>query len=150
VHFTPMFWIWAILAAVFIIAEIFTAGFYLFPFGVGAGIAAILTMLGLPSWLQWLAFIVISAALVIFSRKLADRLTKEPPERVGSHRVIDEIGLVIEPIDPLTDTGRVRVKKDEWRATSADDTKIEKDARVRVLRVDGTHLVVERLEGGKE
>ena len=142
-----MFWIWVILAAIFIIGEIFTAGFYLFPFGVGTGIAAILTLLGLPSWLQWAAFVVISAGLVIFSRRLADKLTKEPPERVGADRLIGHVGHVIEAIDPVTDSGRVRVKKDEWRATSADDSVIEENARVRVVKVEGAHLVVERFQG---
>jgi len=147
VHFTLMFWIWVVLCAAFIVGEIFTAGFYLFPFAVGTGVAAILTLLGLPSWLQWLCFIVISSVLVIFSRRLVDRFTKEPPERVNVDRLVGEVGLVIEEIDPVQDRGRVRVKKDEWRATSADESGIPKDTRVRVIKVEGAHLVVERAEG---
>lgn len=143
---TLMFWIWVILCAAFIIGEIFTAGFYLFPFAVGTGVAAILTLLGLPTWVQWVSFIVLSAVLVIFSRRLVDRFTKEPPERTNVDRLIGEIGLVTERIEPLPDTGRVRVKKDEWRATTADHSTIEKDSRVRVIRVEGAHLVVEKVE----
>lgn len=146
---TVMFWIWVILCAAFIIGEIFTAGFYLFPFAVGTGVAAILTLLGVPSWAQWAAFIVLSAVLVIFSRRLVDKFTKEPPERTNVDRLIGEIGVVTEKIEPLPDTGRVRVKKDEWRATSADHSAIEKDARVRVVKVDGAHLVVERIGESK-
>jgi membrane protein implicated in regulation of membrane protease activity len=142
-----MFWIWVVLAASFIIGEIFTAGFYLFPFAVGTGIAAILTLFGLPSWLQWLTFIVVSSVLVIFSRRLAEKLTKEPPEKVGAERLVGHVGLLIEAIDPVTDSGRVRVKKDEWRATSADGSKIDTHTEVRVLKVEGAHLVVERAEG---
>lgn len=139
-----MFWIWVGLTAIFIVGEIFTAGFFLFPFGVGAGIAAILNVIGAPSWAQWTAFVVLSGVLVAFSRRLAERFTKEPPERVGVDRLIGESAIVIEPIDPLSDTGRVRVKKDHWRATSADDSKIEKDATVKIIKVEGAHLVVER------
>jgi membrane protein implicated in regulation of membrane protease activity len=139
-----MFWVWVILCAAFIIGEIFTAGFYLFPFAVGTGLAAVLNVLNLPSWAQWISFIVVSAVLVIFSRRLADRFTKEPPEKVNVDRLIGEVGMVIEPIEPVADTGRVRVKKDEWRATSVDDSEIEQNARVRVVRVEGAHLVVER------
>jgi membrane protein implicated in regulation of membrane protease activity len=147
VHATLMFWIWVVLCALFIIGEVFTAGFYLFPFAVGTGVAAILSIVGVAGWIQWLAFIVISSALVVSSRRLVDRFTKEPPERVNVDRLVGEVGLVIEPIEPVADSGRVRVKKDECRAESADNSRIEKNARVRVLRIEGAHLVVEKVEG---
>jgi membrane protein implicated in regulation of membrane protease activity len=141
-----MFWIWAILAAVFIVGEIFTAGFFLFPFGVGAGVAAILTAIGAPSWLQWTCFVVISGVMVLLSRRLADKVSKAPPEVMGVDRLIGKVGVVTESIDPLTDSGRVRVKKDHWRAASVDDSRIGKDETVRVVKVEGVHLVVERVE----
>ncbi len=146
-HLTVMFWVWLGLTAAFIIGEIFTAGFFLFPFAVGTGVAALITVFGGPSWLQWIAFLVISAVMVFFSRRFADRITKEPPERVGVDRLLGEKGIVIEKIDPVTDSGRVRVKKDEWRATSADGATIEVDTPVRVVRIEGAHLIVEKLQG---
>ncbi len=145
-----MFWIWVAIAAVFIVAEIFTAGFFLFPFAVGAALAAVvnvlrLNYLGLPQWLEWICFLGVSGALVLASRRLADRFSHEPPERVGVDRLIGEVGLVIEAIDHISDSGRVRIKKDEWRATSADDSHIDTDMKVKVVRVEGAHLVVERV-----
>jgi membrane protein implicated in regulation of membrane protease activity len=139
-----MFWIWVGLTAIFIVGEILTAGFFLLPFAIGTGVAAILTLLGAPSWAQWTAFVVLSGIMVVFSRRVAERFTKEPPERVGVDRLIGETAIVTEAIDPLTDTGRVRVKKDHWRATSADDVKIERDAMVKIVRVEGAHLVVKK------
>ena len=143
---TLMFWIWIGLTAVFVVGEIFTAGFFLLPFGIGTGVAAILTLVGAPSWLQWLSFVAISAVMVFFSRRFAERFTKEPPEKVGVDRLIGMEGLVIESINPMTDSGRVRVKKDEWRATSTDNSKIERNTRVRIVKVEGAHLVVEKRE----
>jgi len=145
-HTSLMFWIWVVLTAIFIIGEIFTAGFFLFPFAIGAGLAAILTLVGSPPWAQWTGFIVLSAVMVIFSRRFAEKVTHEPPEKVGVDRLIGRTGIVLEDIDPLTDSGMVRIKKDEWRATSADEVKIEQGAPVRVVRVEGAHVVVERLE----
>ena len=146
-EFSLMFWIWVGIAAVFTVAEIFTAGFFLFPFAVGAGVAALVNFLGLPMWLQWICFLGISGVLVAFSRRLADRLSKEPPEKVGVDRLIGQTGLVIEEIDHITDSGRVRIKKDEWRATSADESKIAIHEKVSVVRIEGAHLIVERVEG---
>ena len=37
----PWIWFWVILAAVLVVGEIFTAGFFLLPFGVGAMVAAL-------------------------------------------------------------------------------------------------------------
>jgi membrane protein implicated in regulation of membrane protease activity len=145
-EFTLMFWIWVAIAAVFTVAEIFTAGFFLFPFAVGAGLAAVANFLGLPQWLQWLCFLGISGALVAASRRLADRFSHEPPEKAGVDRLIGGTGLVIEAIDPVSDSGRIRIKKEEWRATSSDDSKIDINQKVRVVRVEGTHLVVEKEE----
>ena len=141
-----MFWIWVGIAALFIVGEIFTESFFLFPFGIGAGVAAVLNAFGAASWIQWVFFIAVSGGLVLLSRRLADRFSKESPERTGVDRLIGELGVITEPIDSLTDTGKVRVNKDHWRATSVDDSKIEKDVTVKVVKVEGVHLVVERAE----
>ena len=145
-EFSLMFWIWVAIAAVFIVAEIFTAGFFLFPFAVGAGVAALINFLGLPAWLQWLCFLGLSGILVLTSRRLADRFSHEPPEKVGVDRLIGQTGLVIEAIDPVTDSGRVRIKKDEWRATTDDESSVDVNDKVRVVRVEGAHLVVEKTQ----
>ncbi len=142
-----MFWIWVAIAAIFTVAEIFTAGFFLFPFAVGAGVAALINFLDLPGWLQWICFLGISGGLVLTSRRLADRFSHEPPERAGVDRLLGQSGLVIEAIDPISDSGRVRIKKDEWRATTADESKVEVNTKIRVVRVEGAHLVVEKTEG---
>ena len=52
------FWIWAVLAAFFYVGEIFTAAFFMMPFGVGATVAALLAYLDLNVAWQWAAFIV--------------------------------------------------------------------------------------------
>ncbi len=145
-NLSSMFWVWIGITAVFIVGEIFTAGFFLFPFAVGAGVAAILTLLVAPPWLQWLAFILVSAVSMLLARRFAQKVTKEPPEKVAVDRLLGEIGLVIEAIDPITDSGMVRIKKDEWRATSVDGSRIEEKTPVRVVKIEGAHLVVERIE----
>jgi len=138
--------IWAVLAAAFLVGEIFTAGFFLLWFGVGAAAAAVLARLGLGASYQWGSFALISGALVVLSRKFAQKVTKEPPEGVGADRVIGKVGVVLERIDPTTDSGRVRVEKEEWRAESQGGRTIEEGERVEVVGVSGTHLIVKRKE----
>ncbi|MGB7055220.1 MAG: NfeD family protein [bacterium] len=141
-------WIWLVLAAIFIVGEIFTAGFFIFWFGIGAALAGILALLGVGVLWQWVSFVIITGILVIVSRRFAERFTKQQPPGIGADRFIGKKGVVLEDINNLENTGRVRIDKDEWRADSETEAIISKGNKVVVTRVDGTHLVVNILEGG--
>ena len=137
-----VWWIWMILAAVFVAGEIFTAGFFLLWFGVGAAVAGLLALVGLgPAW-QWGSFVVVSGVLFAVSRKFADRFTKPQPPGIGADRFIGKRGLVLESIDDIQNTGRVRLDKEEWRAESDSGETIPEGARVEVARIEGTHVIV--------
>src|ERR671921_2224633 len=66
------FWVlWCILAAILIVAEIFTPGFVLLWFGVGALAAAFAGLVGITSLpLQFLIFALVSIALTAASRTI--------------------------------------------------------------------------------
>jgi membrane protein implicated in regulation of membrane protease activity len=131
------FWMWVGLAAVLIVGEMFTAGFFLLPFGLAAIAAAGLNYVGLAIGWQWAAFLAVSAVLMLSLRRFADRVTHEPPEKVGVDRLIGKVGTVIEPVEPGDGGGRVRIEREEWRADSASDETIPQGARVIVERVVG-------------
>ncbi len=64
-------WIfWIILGVALIIAEIFTFGFVLFCFGIGAFAASLIGALGFGLTLQFLVFAVVSIVLTIMSRTI--------------------------------------------------------------------------------
>jgi membrane-bound ClpP family serine protease len=140
-------WIlWVALAAACIVIEIFTAGFFVFWFGVGAGVAAILAAVGLPTAWQWGSFIVVSAVCLVLSRRFAERITKGQKRKVGPDRLIDKVGVVLEKINPDTGEGKVRVESEEWRAISANGEVIDAGSHVYVVKIEGTHLIVKRRE----
>ncbi len=136
------FWVWVSLAAILMIAEIFTAGFFLLPFGIGAAVAALLEFLGVSIGWQWTAFIGVSAAMLVLLRRYADRLTHEPPVRTGVDRLVGLSGVVIETVEPDSPRGMVRIQREEWRADAPGHGTLEPGTRVTVERVDGTHLIV--------
>ena len=144
-----IWWVWIAIAAFFVVAEIFHMGFFLLWFGVGAAVAGILSLLGFGMGWQLLSFIVVSAVLFAVSRRFAERFTKKQPPGVGADRFIDKKGVVIEEINNLKNTGRVRIEKDEWRADSDTGEVISPGQTVEVIKVEGTHLVVKVLKGGK-
>jgi len=136
------FWVWTVLAAVLFVGEIFTAGFFLLPFGIGAAIAAGLNWLGLGLGWQWTVFLGVSVIALAALRPLSDRITHEPPEKMGADRLLGKTGQVIETIEPGDGAGRIRIEREEWRADSADGARIAEGAAVVVEKIVGTHLVV--------
>jgi membrane protein implicated in regulation of membrane protease activity len=134
--------VWFIFAAVFIVGEIFTAGFFLVCFGVGAIVAGILALMGFNSVLQWVAFVVVSGILFGASRRFAERFSKKQPPGIGADRFIGKEGIVLEEIDNMENTGSVRIDKEIWRADSESGDVIKKGDRVMVVKLDGTHVVV--------
>ncbi len=138
-------WLWTIFAIAMGIGEIFTAGFFLLPFAIGAAAAAILAWLNVTGVAQWLVFFGVSAFSFAYLRRYIGRQDQSEQPRVGANRWTGAEGVVLEAIDPLSGTGMVRILNEEWRATALG--RIETGTRVMVSEVKGTRLVVEPIEG---
>lgn len=143
--------IWLIIAGIFAIGEILSEGFFLAWFAIGAAAACLAAFFGLNAAWQWGLFIVISGVLVLLSRRFAERFTKVQPPGIGADRYKGKIGVVLEEVDNLKNTGQVRIDKEEWRADSeSDDVIIPVGVRVEITGLDGTHLVVSPIEEVKQ
>lgn len=139
-------WIWLAVAVSGVVGEIATAGtFFLFPFGIGAAVAAVLAFAGLALGWQWLAFVVVSFAVFAATRPIVRRLdARESVKGVGAGRLIGMQGLVLDAVDH--ESGIVRVGGEEWRAQSRDRVRVPAGSQVLVVEVVGTRLVVLPLE----
>ena len=138
----PWEWFWVILSALLIVGEIYTAGFFILPFSIGAAFAAAVAWFGGGLVWQWAVFLVVSVGLLLPLKRFADRVTPESPIAVAADRMIGKIGVVIEEVKPHGVTGRVRMGSEEWRAAADGEQSIAVDTPIEVLRVDGTHVVV--------
>lgn len=134
-------WLWTIAALVMGIGEIFTAGFFLLPFAIGAAGAAILAWLGINLIAQWLVFFALSMISFAYLRRYIRRQDEQEQPRVGANRLLHAEGLTLEPVDPVAGTGMVRIENEEWRATT-DGAPIPAGTWVRVDEVRGTRMVV--------
>ena len=141
------FWVWFVLAAVLSIAELFTGGFFLLPFGIGAALAAVLNLLGVAFGWQWVAFLGASFIALALLRRFAEHITSESPQKTGGNRLIGRCGVVIEALDDRNGVGRVRVDREEWRADAPGFEPLAVGTSVTVLRIEGTHLIVKPTEG---
>jgi len=137
----PWFWIWVVLAAGLCIGEMLTASFFMLPFAVGAGVAAIACVLGSPLWLQFLLFLVVSIVALAALRPVAKRVTRSNVEKAGADRLLGRAGTVIAG-EPHAGGFRVLVDRDEWNANTEDGTVLGVGTQVQVLAIDGTRLIV--------
>jgi membrane protein implicated in regulation of membrane protease activity len=135
-------WIWVGAFVVLGIGEMVTAGLFMLPFAIGAGAAAILAWFEVEIWIQLLVFLVVSVAALWGIRRFAWR-SGEPSHAVGAKRYVDAKATVIEDVDRVSGTGRVRLDTEQWRATTDVDGVIEAGTEVQVVDVRGARLVVE-------
>lgn len=139
-------WLWFTAAAFLLVVEMFTAGFFVFWFGLAAAVAGIVALAGGgPLW-QWLVFVLLSGVLAAYSRRFAERFTGQQPPGIGADRMRGQPGMVTETIDNDRGSGSVRVQSEDWRARSADGALIPAETKISVLRIDGTHLIVTPLK----
>jgi membrane protein implicated in regulation of membrane protease activity len=143
-------WIWAATAVVFYVGEMATAGaFFALPFALGATLATILAFAGVGVTWEWLLFVVTSgiasAILWPLARRL-DRRGSRPEGTPGSRRWIGQRAEVIQGIPGgVSQTGLIRLEREQWRAESIDGQPIEAGTVVQVVRIDGTRAIVERM-----
>ena len=134
--------IWFIIAVICTVAEVFTGGFFIIWFGIGAIVAGIVALLGLVTVWQWSIFLLVSLILLLSSKRFAKNVTKEQPLGVGANRVIGKAAVVTKEIDMEERIGEVSIEGELWRAKSENDERIQKDIRVKVIRIEGTLVIV--------
>ncbi len=138
-------WVWVAVAMVMGIGEIFTAGFFLLPFAIGGVLAAAAAWLDLSGAVQWLLFFGGTGASMLVLRRFMGHQDSPDDLPVGAYRYIGMEARVIEDIDIVENTGRVRVESDEWRAVT-DTGPVKEGSLVRVTAIRGTKLLVEFAE----
>ena len=135
---------WLLVAGICFIIEIFTVGFFVFWFGVGALIALIVSLFVESFLVQAVFFIISSTILLLFTKPLVNKFIKtDEITPTNVYRIIDKEGIVIEDIDSLNCTGKVKVKGELWSAIA--DTDIEKGSKIKVISVNGVKLKAEKI-----
>lgn len=144
-------WIlWIILGVIFIIAEIFTLGFVLFWFGLGALAAAFIGYLGLGFGWQFLVFAIVSVALTTLSRTIFSNYYSHGDKDVlksGVDALPGQIGTVSGASRGALQSGEVKVFGSTWTAFPEDkDYPLIEGEKVEVVRVKGSSIYVRRVE----
>ncbi len=136
--------IWIAAIVIFGVAEAVTAGLTSIWFVLGSVAALIAAICSGPIWLQIALFFVVSIATLAATRPLVTKLMKKDIKPTNADRVLGGSARVTERIDNDVPTGAVYIDGKTWSARSSTGEIIEPDAMVRVVRMEGVKLYVEK------
>jgi membrane protein implicated in regulation of membrane protease activity len=139
----PAWLIWAIVAVLLSVGEIFTPGlFFLGPVALAAIAAAIVALVGAGVVAQLLVFIIGSIATVALLRPIARRHLHMPAAlRTGTAALEGKKAIVLQRVD--VNGGRVRIGGEEWSARAyMEDQVLEPGTRVEVVKIEGATALV--------
>lgn len=138
--------IWIVAAMALFIAELFTAGFFTAAIGVGCLAAALAHWIGWAIEVQIAALSAVTIIIFLTLRPLFLKyLDSETGIATNTGALIGKQGYVLERIDPSARSGRITVGGEDWKAASIDDEVIEERAKVEVVAIDGSHLIVREI-----
>lgn len=143
-------WIlWLILGVVLIIAEVFTLGFVLFWFGIGALAAALVGFLGFGLIWQFLVFAGVSIALTAMSRTIFAKYLPHGDGNAmksGVDSLPGKIGTVTAASKGALQEGAVKVFGSTWTAYPIEGEKeLVEGEKVEVVEIKGSSIYVRRV-----
>jgi membrane protein implicated in regulation of membrane protease activity len=151
-----LIWIlWCVLGLVLIVAEVFTTGFVLLWFGIGALAAAFAGLIGIDSLaIQFFIFILVSGGLTAASRTIfVNYFSREKTGdslRSGAEALPGKIGTVVSSSRGAMNEGAVKVFGSTWTAYPAPgESPLEAGERVCVESIEGASIFVRRVDGGR-
>lgn len=134
--------LWLVLLILFLVAEGSTAAVTTIWFAVGALGAMVAALLGAEIWLQVVLFAAVSVLLLLALRPVLKKYIEPKKVKTNIDSVIGSQGVVLEKIDNIAGTGRVRLGGMEWSARSSSGEMIEVGTVIAVERIEGVKVFV--------
>lgn len=142
---TVLFWLAAVV--IFLAAEMLTVALTSIWFAAGALAAMLIAMFSGNIIVQTIAFVLVSFSLLYATKAWSRKFLDTKKVSTNADRAIGETVRVLERVSNLDQTGRAIVHGQEWTVRTDDDNiVIEQGELVRVLRITGVKLIVERVE----
>ena len=139
--------VWMIIALLLVVVEVFTSGFAVLCFSIGAVAAAVMSATDCELKWQILVFAVFSALAFVLVRPLLLKSfarNKVSEVKCGVEALVGRTATVTEAIDCSRNQGRVAVDGDDWKAVTEDGSVVAVGEKVEILRVDSIVLTVRK------
>ncbi|MEG1448695.1 MAG: NfeD family protein [Oscillospiraceae bacterium] len=136
--------IWAIVLVVAIIAEFMTQQLVSIWFVIGSAVALMASISSISFSVQFIIFMVVSIIALVLTRPLVKKILSKGKTKTNADMVIGKTATVIESISSEGGTGRVKINGLDWKACSENSQEIIAGEKVKVLRIEGVTLIVEK------
>lgn len=137
-----MWYIWLILAGIFLIGEIMTAGFLIFWLSIGSLIAMIISFFTDSIIIQTSVFVISSIILIFATKPFVKKFAKVENVLTNAKSIIGKKGIVTVDINSIKSTGQVKIDGEIWSAIGENETSISKGTEVEVLEIKGVKVIV--------
>lgn len=134
---------WLVLFIVLLFIELVTVNLVTIWFAIGSVASFFLSLFSNDISSQLGLFTLVSLVSLLFMRKLVIKLKGKNIIPTNLDRVIGDIGIVTEEINPVT-IGEVKVDGKRWSAVS--NEKIEVNSKVKILAIDGVKLRCQKIK----
>lgn len=137
-----MFWFyWLVIAIVLIVIEAVTVNIVSIWFVISSLIAMIVSLFTDNLVIQIGVFVIVGVILLFLTKPIIDKYLKQKNIKTNLDRVIGMTGIVTEEIKKNS-IGEIKVDGKRWSAIS--NVKIPVGENVKVLKIDGVKLIVEK------
>lgn len=137
-----MWYIWLILAGIFVIGEVITSGFLIFWLSLGSLIAMLVSFVTDDILIQTTVFLISSVILILATKPLVKKFANVQTIQTNAYSIIGKKGLVTKDISSINSTGQVKIEGELWSAIGLDDIDIKKDTEVKVVELKGVKVIV--------
>ena len=143
---------WIIFGIILMIAEIYTPGFLLASFGIGAFGGSLFAYWDFEFKIQLFVFSAVTMIVFFGIRPLYSKYFHKLDDQreTGVNAFIGNNYKVTENINKLENTGRVQIGSESWRARSESDELFETGDLIKVNKVEGSTLIVTTIENKGE
>lgn len=135
---------WIIFGIILMIAEIFTPGFLLASFGIGAFGGSLFAYWGYEFKVQLFVFSIVTMVVFFGIRPLYNKFFHKLDDQreTGVNAFIGNTYKVTENINNTENTGRIQIGSESWRARSEFAESFESGDLIKVNKVEGSTLLV--------
>ena len=134
---------WLVLMILMLVFELATVGLTTIWVAGGSLAALIVSLLNGPLWLQIVIFLAVTFLLLWFTRPLAVKYLNSKKMATNYEATKGKEVLVLERVDNIAETGKVRLDGMEWTARSVEnDITFEVNEKAFVKDVSGVKLMI--------
>jgi membrane protein implicated in regulation of membrane protease activity len=140
-----MLLVWLIIIVAAFLIEIYTQDLVTIWFSLGALIAFLSGLIGLPDWAQIIVFVASSGILLLLTRPIAMKYMVKNTVKTNADRLVGKRARVTKRVS-LNERGEVFIDGKYWLAFTQEEEAFEVDEQSLVLAIEGVKLLIGKVK----